>query len=544
MRPLTLRICPLCLLCLLGPGTPLPAQQAADAAPSVLEEALALAASGELEEALERIRPLATAAAASPRARSLFGTLLLESGRAQEAYDLLRPMATEPEAEAAVLYNAGRAAAAIGEVDEAVSFLERSETLQPGSPAARELGLLLARTGRYASAYALLKPWIAAHPDDRRATEIGALCAVQLARPVEAEAHLARLPQDEPQVQLLWAAVRQMRGDPWGAIALLEPLLEGASGAMERDVRRRLAEAHVTVGNASQAVELLEGRVAGDPAMALQLARAQYRSGASEAALATLEPVAPAVLSAVQAGGGAPAPVAPGILLEYGRLLATAGRAAEAVPFLEATTRLAPQDKEGWQQLGQALAAAGRGGEAQTAMSRFQELLAAEGSDADREERLTADLDDPTGRDLREAARLLGEEDWDGALRIARREAALAPADPRPVLLESRILLMAGRAEEALELAEALVAGLPSNADALYQRGVVHAALGDLEAAESDLRAALEVAPEHAAAMSDLAVLLADRGDVDEARALLERVLELRPGDPVATANLESLGSG
>jgi len=541
MRPVTPL---LCLLCLVSLGAPLPAQEGGDAGPSAFEQALELAASGELEEAIELIRPVATAAGASPRSRSLLGTLLLESGRAREAYDLLRPMAAEPEAEAAVLYNAGRAAAALGAVDEAVSFLERSETLEPGSPAARELGLLLARTGRYAYAYALLKPWIAAHPDDRRATEIGALCAVQLARPLDAEAHLARLPQDEPQVQLLWAAVRQMRGDPWGAIALLEPLLEGASGAMERDVRRRLAEAHTTVGNASQAVELLEGRTAGDPAMTVQLARAQYQGGEPEAALATLEPVAPAVLAAVQAGDEAPAPAAPGILLEYGRLLASAGRSAEAVPFLEATTRLTPQDKEGWQQLGQALAAAGRGEEAQTALSRFQELLAAEGSDADREERLSADLDDPTGRELRRAARLLGEEDWDGALRIARREAALAPADPRPALLESRILLMAGRTEEALELAEALVAGLPSNADALYQRGVVRVTLGDLEAAEADFRAALEIAPDHVAALSDLAVLLADRGDVDEARALLERVLELRPGDPAATANLEGLGDG
>lgn len=534
----------LCLLCCLVLGTPLAAQEAAGADSPVLEQALELAAGGELEAAIELLRPAAAAADASPRARSLLGTLLLESGRAQEAYDLLRPMAAEPGAEAAVLYNAGRAAAAVGAGEEAVAFLDRSRALEPGSPAERELGLLYARAGRYAPAYALLNPWVAGHPDDQRATEIAALCAVQLARPVEAEAHLARLPQELPQVQLLWAAVRQMRGDPWGAIALLEPLLDGASGAMERDVRRRLAEAHATVGNASQAVELLQGQVAGDPAMALQLARAQYQSGDAEAALATLEPFAPPLLARPGAAEEAPLPAAPGILLEYGRLLAAGGRGADAVPFLDAATRLAPEDKEGWQQLGQALAAAGRGEEAAAAMARFQDLLAAEGSDSEREERLAADLDDPTGRELREATRLLEREDYEAALRVARREAALAPADPRPVLLESRILAMAGRADEALAIAEALVAALPSNADALYQRGIARVGLGDVAGAESDLRAALEIAPEHVAAMSDLAVLLADRGETAEARALLARVLELRPGDPAAAAALRDLGDG
>lgn len=536
----------LSLLLLVAPAL---AQQTADTAPetarATLQQALELAGSGEVEQAIDLLTPVASAPDASPQARSLLGALLLEVGRQQDSYELLQPMAARPDAEAAVLYNAGRAAGAVGRLDEAISFLERARNVEPQSPAGRELGLVLARTGRYAYAYSVLKPWLEAHPDDRRATEIAALCAVQLSRPAEAEALLSQLPQDEPQVQLLWAAVRQMRGDPWGAIALLEPLLDGASGAFERDVRRRLAEAQMTVGNSSAAVELLQGRVGDDPSLALQLAQALYQSGDVEQALATLEPVAPPMLEMVQSREDERPPAATATLfLEYGRLLAASSRAAEAVPYLEQATRLDAENKEGWQQLGQALAAAGRDEEARTAMARFQELLAAEGSDAQREQQLAADLDDPTGRELRKALRLLAKEDYEAALRIARREAALAPEDPRPPLLESRVLLMAGRTQEAFELADALVANLPSNADALYQRGLVRVALDDTRGAEADLRAALEIAPEHIAAMTDLAVLLADRGAVEEARSLLEKVLELRPGDPAATADLESLGDG
>jgi Flp pilus assembly protein TadD len=43
--------------------------------------------------------------------------------------------------------------------------------------------------------------------------------------------------------------------------------------------------------------------------------------------------------------------------------------------------------------------------------------------------------------------------------------------------------------------------------------------------------------------MSDLAVLLIANGNKDEARELLRKVLEIKPGDPMATANLNNLGS-
>lgn len=469
---------------------------------------------------------------------------LLESGRPGEALALLRPAALEPDAGAAALYYAGRAAAAVGELEEAAGFLERSLALEPGSPAVRELGVLRAREGRYGAAYELLKPWTASFPDDLGAAEIAALCAVQLSRPGEAEALLARLPQDQARVQILWSRVRLLRGDPWGAMALLTPLLETTTGPMQRDVRGGLAEAYLAAGEAAEAAPLLEGHVEGDPARALLLARARSASGDRDAALALLRPLASELLGHARAAGTTPIAEGPDILHEYGRSLAVAGRDDEALPFLEAAARLSPDDAAAWEHFGRALAAAGRGEEAAAALARSEGLLAAAGPDAERERRRKADLDDPASRELRRAMALAGRGDYEAALRIARREAALSPQDPRPRLLEGRVLLTAGRAAEAARIAEDLVAAMPRNADALYLRGIVRAGLDDPRGAERDLRAALAAAPSHTAAMSDLAVLLTRRGETAEARALLERVLALDPADPQAGALLEGLDDG
>ncbi len=522
---------------LLGVAARLPGQDATPAPPE-LERAVEHAAAGELAEAIELLEPLAQKPDAAPAVRALLGALLVESGRAEAAHGVLAPMAAAPDADPAVLYNAGRAAAGIGRIEEAEQWLRRSLAIESGTPAARELGIVLARTGRYEEAYPLLKPWAEAAGAGEDLRTIAALCAVQLRRPAEAEAFVQNLPADRPELQLLRAEVKQLRGDPFGAIALLEPLLASAPPAMGKDVRRQLAEAYTMTAQAEKAVELLAGQVGDDPRVALQLGTAQYQSGDVDGALATLGPFAEAALARGDEGGDR---TGLRLLVEYGRLLVGAGRHADALPYLEAATRLDSEDKRNWQQLGQALAVLGRTEEARQALARFEEIVAREGPVSALEARLERDLEDPTGRELRRASELASAGRFDEALEVLRREALLVPADPRPRLLESRILLQAERHEEALAVAEGLVAALPENADAVYQRGAVRVATRDLAGAEADFRRALELAPEHTAAMSDLAVLLADRGETAEARALLERVLELRPGDPVATANLENL---
>ncbi len=465
---------------------------------------------------------------------------LVAAGEVEEAYDALRPLAEATDASATVLYEAGRVAAALGRPADAEAWLRRSLAMEPDTLAARELGIVLAGTGRCPEAYPLLKPRAERRSDDGQARRFAALCAVQLRRPNEASIFLAGQDLQQPAVRLLWARVRRLEGDPWGAIAILEPLFEVAPQAMAADVRTQLADAYASVGRAARAVELLSGRAGTDPALALLLGRAQYQSGDIEGALSTLAPVVQGALAAVETGRPL-SPAGAEMLVDYGRFLLADSRASEALPYLEAATRLQPRDKQGWLQLGQALSMLGRPAEARIALARFEEISAGEGSVAQGELRLEEDRRDPTGRELRRALDLAANGRFDEALEIVELEAALAPGDSRTSLVASRVLLLAGRTEEALRRAERLVADRPDDADAVVQRGAVRLARRELEGAEADFRLALALAPEHTGAMNALAVLLAERGDQAEARVLLERVLALRPDDAAAAANLESL---
>lgn len=127
------------------------------------------------------------------------------------------------------------------------------------------------------------------------------------------------------------------------------------------------------------------------------------------------------------------------------------------------------------------------------------------------------------------------------ALELLRRHADAAPGELRLRFQEVRLLLLLGRAEEALSRADELVERAPDNADALYQRGAVRMGRKELEAAERDFRRTLELASGHVAAMSDLAVLLGVRGRPREALALLRRVVELQPDNVQAARNLAHL---
>ncbi len=475
--------------------------------------------------------------------QSFKGTLYLESGNPERALEILTPLIQGESADPAVLYNAARAHVALGEIQEAFSLLQRSVSQVPNSPAARELGILLAQTGNYRDAYRHLRPWASSNPEDSEARLLAALCAVQLKRPNEAEELLSDLDQSDPGVRLLWGKLLLDKADPYGALATLKPLAENPPPAMELDVRRNLAEAHAAVGQAAEAVELLTGWVGDNPSVALQLGQAQYQSGDLEGATQTLQPFAETTLKQLPASGTeeAVSGLSISLIVEYGRLLATAGRHADALPYLEAATRLDPANKQSWHQLGQAYAATGRVEEAQTALARFQEIVQNEVPAAMSDVELEKNLEDPTGRELRDAMKLQADGNTEEALRVVRQEMELAPDDPRPVLLESRFLLLDGRLDEALAAAERALEMAPGSPDSHYQRGSVLFSMQQPEAAEAAYQQALAISPDHTAALNDYAVLLMGQERNDEARRMLERALEVRPDDELAAANLEKL---
>jgi Flp pilus assembly protein TadD len=475
---------------------------------------------------------------------------------------VLQPLADAEDAVAAVLYNAGRAALLTGNVDAGRTYLTRSVLQEPASPASRDLGFLMAREGREVEAYSMLRPWALQNPKDGDARLMAASLALQLERADAAADLLKGLPETDPAIRLLRGKVLVQKKDGKGAVALLRPLLANHPPGMDLEIRRSLAEAELLAGNAAEAAKLVEPHAASHPSLALLLARAQRQGGNAAAALATLKPLADK-LPADASGMGDPRPAA-GIAFEYATLLEAAGRGQEAGPFFEKSTRYYPRNPEAWKGLARSLEAAGRKEDAQKALAQAAEAAkppvkpamapasaaapspaGTSASAAPAPSAPAAPAEPPLSEGLSNAMRLTSQTQLEPALAAVRQEIGISKdQDPRARLLESRLLLLLKRPEEALTVAEEGLKKWPDNADFVYSRGAAQMALQRLATAEQDFRKALKLAPQHTAAMNDLAVLLMSLGKNVEAQSLLRQVLQINPQDATAAANLQKLQGG
>jgi tetratricopeptide (TPR) repeat protein len=535
-----------------APAAPQAQQQAAPPLHPTVQEAVNLAESGDAAGALKKLQA-APKEAITPPIQSLMGVLHLQLNQPREAYALLAPLADAADAQPAVLYNAGRAALLVGETDAGREYLTRSVVLQPASPAARDLGMLTAREGRVVEAYSMLRPWALRNPKDTDARLMAANLALQIERPDDAVELLKGMPDADPALRLLRAKALIQKKDGAGAVALVRPLLASHPAGMETEVRRTLAEAELLAGNAAEAVKLLNGKTGGYPSVTLLLARAQHKAGDKAAALATLKPLAD-TLPEDAAGMGDPRPAA-GIALEYAALLAESGRAAEALPFLEKSTRYYPRNPEAWKSLARAYEAAGRGDDAAKALTMAEEAARPPVRQAAQQPAQpaapaapaaaapAAPALPPPSEALQNAIRLMSQNQASQALVIAKQEYGITK-DPRALIVEVQALLSLKREEEALQAAEAALKTAPENPDFLYLRGVSQMGLHRWSAAEADLRKVIQLQPRHVAAMNDLAVLLINVDKKAEAQRLLEQVLQINPQDRMAAANLERLKSG
>jgi tetratricopeptide (TPR) repeat protein len=538
------------------PAPPAPAAPAAApkaAPPTELErkvqEVTRLVQAGKVAEAVPRLQALEKDPATTPPVRVLIGVFYLELGKAQEALLVLKPLADSGDAEPAALYQAGRAALAAGKRDEAKIYFTRSIVKEPASPATRELGMLMAREGRVVEAYSMLRPWALHNPTDPDARLMAANLALTLERPAEAAEMLVGQPENDPAIQLLQGRVRVQKKDGPGAVALLQPLLAKHPKGMELEIRRDLAEAQMLAGKPAEAVALLQGKTEGHPALVLTLARAQRQAGNTAAAMATLQPLAAKIPNDPEVLGD-PRPAA-AIALEYGSLLLDAGRAAEAVPFLDKGARYNPRNADAWKTLARGLDANGKKEAAHNARLRAEEAskpvtrtAAAVGGAAGAPAAAAPPQPEqvPLSPALQNALTLMSKGQLDGALAAARQEIGVSN-DPQARLLEVRILLTQKKSQEALKSAEAALKTNPNNPDYIYLKGAVEMSLQQYSAAEVDLRKALQLSPRHTGAMSDLAVLLMNVNKKDEARRLLQQVLAINPQDKNAAANLEQLNS-
>lgn len=530
------RILPILFL-LLSLGTSAQQPPASADPQNPFQEALKKLEAGDHQGVVALLEPLKSNPNTPPPVLTMLGAAYIELGRFQEAQAVLDPAAAKETAGPPLLFNAGRAALALGQDEKGETYFKRAVEKAPQSLAARALGLRYGRQGKVLDAYKLLRPWAQAHPEDQEARLAAAFCAVELGRGSEADPLLEGLPDDLPQVRLLRARLLLARGEPRAAIASLAPLEADPPKEVERDLRWVLGEARMQIGEAAAAVALLEGHTASDPALALLLAQAHQQTGSPEKVLAILKPFLDPMPDPARVEP-ARRSVTAAMALEYGRALVAGARWAEAAAALETATALDPSNTPAWQVLGQALAGAGRRDDARKALAKFQELSQAN----PQRDPAKPPTDDPTGRAISEAARLASAGQAEQALALLRQEQQLAPNDLRTRMMEVRILLTQQRLDDALKAAEATLALAPQSADAVYQRGAVYLARKKTAEAERDFRQALALQPEHLAAMNDLAVLLIAQNRKDEARALLQKVLTLRPDDPVAKANLQSLG--
>src|SRR6478609_8972853 len=143
------------------PAAAAPRPAAAPASPlqAAVQDALQKVRAGDKAGALARLKAIASDPAATQPELSLVGALYLQLGHPQEALATLKPLADTEDAEPAVLYNAGRAALLSGSADAGRVYLTRSALKEPASPAARDLGVLMAKDGRVVEGYSMLRPW-------------------------------------------------------------------------------------------------------------------------------------------------------------------------------------------------------------------------------------------------------------------------------------------------------------------------------------------------------------------------------------------------
>lgn len=502
---------------------------------SPIERALALIDAGKPREAIAVLEPLRRQAGADARSLAVLGALYLNTGQAAEAWAVLEPLTSLEKPDPAVLFNAARAARALDRNDRYEPLLERSFALSPVSPAARELGFLRIRQGRALEGFELLSAWIKIEPTDAEARIAAAQAAMRLGRVSDAKTMLDPLDPNTPATRILKAQTAMVAGNPTAALQELQPLLAGAGGELERDARGLAADAYLTLDSPGEAAAVLAGKTGGDPQLSLLLARAQRQSGKLGDATATLKPIAEAWLRPGVRPGGTPA-FGSALLLEYGRALVASGRSKEGSAALEKAVELNPRSRLGWTSLAEALEALGQADPARRARAKADEL-----AQADAQVLAAMSMAGKGGANLAPILTALDAGEVEKALEMSRAEAKKHATDPRPRLLEVRILTSLTRTDEALRAAQQLVDQYPTLPDALYTLGSLQAARGDVDRAETNLRRALELTPQFPPALNDLAVLMMTQKRFAEARELLEQALAVNPNDELALRNLRAL---
>ena len=126
----------------------------------------------------------------------------------------------------------------------------------------------------------------------------------------------------------------------------------------------------------------------------------------------------------------------------------------------------------------------------------------------------------------------------DAAIATLNRARDAGIASPSAAGQLGTYLAESGRADEAVPLLEALVAGERPALDPLNALGIAYARRGDAERARRTFERVLALDPDSAMALENLGTVQVQRGDLAEAAAAFERAVELAPRSSRAHAGL------
>jgi len=204
-----------------------------------------------------------------------------------------------------------------------------------------------------------------------------------------------------------------------------------------------------------------------------------------------------------------------------GRMLATEGRATEAIRVFENALRIEPDSAEGHHDLGTALAQVGK---VQEGIREYGYALRLKPDYAEAHYNLGSALYQ-TGK------RQEAMEHYEQALRL------------KPDYAEAHnnlgnALAQTGRIEEALGHFEQALRINPDYAEAHYNLGIALGQAGRIEEAIAHYGQALRIKPDYAEAHNNLGIALAQTGKIEEAIAHYEQALRLKPDYAEAHYNL------
>lgn len=352
----------------------------------VLLTGLIAYADGQYEQAVASFREIVGRQPMNLVGRRMLGAALLRSGDARGALDVLRPLALRPDADSYTLGLVGRAFEALGERDWAARFLDRAArpalvdpkpfesdngvatlanavSAAPGDPKVAVAYIRgLVQAGDAAGAYAQARAIAAVSPGAPEAQLLAGDVLASVGRYDAALADYRRaadLRFDAPTLLRLAEASDRSGQRAVGANALALYLSQNPQSVV---ARRALANLQLGVRDWQAAIDTLEGlrdavgsrdalllaqlgyayTGAGDPRTGLVYARAAYG----------MTPMNPAVCDA------------------YGWALYEGGNTAAALQLLRKAAVLAPQHAGIRWHLAQALADAGRRGEARAAIAQ------------------------------------------------------------------------------------------------------------------------------------------------------------------------------